>query len=109
MSIEAELAAQGFDLVQEWRGGSRRFARRVHPYLVFWLTAFRDGTGELSWEFALGEYLKAKGLTVSAQDELSLLLFPAHEIRGTIEEDWLRERVAEAEAQLGSLDFAGGT
>lgn len=106
---EADLGGLGFDLVQERRDGSRQYARRAHPFLSYWLLAHPDGTCQLSWEYALGEHLNAKGLKVSAQDELSLFLFPAEEVRGPFEEGWVSEQVSRVERLLGSFDLARGT
>jgi hypothetical protein len=105
----ADLAELGFDLVQDRRDGSRQYARRAHPYLAYWLVTYADGTAELSWELALGEYIQAKGLACSAQDTLSLFVFPSGEARGPLEADWIRGATERVEQQLGSIDLAHGT
>ena len=99
----------GFDLVGERRDGSRTWAKRVHPYLVYHLTTHANGVGELSWELALGEYFRAKGLTFSAQDELSLFVFPSTEIRGMVEGDWLQRSIELMEQHLAGIDLVRGT
>jgi hypothetical protein len=108
MSLDAHLADLGFELVQERRGGTKRFARRTNPYLHHWVLVHPDGTAELTWELELGAYLKAKGFHVSVQDELSLLLFPSGEARGPAEASWLDEHLAESDRALGSVDLAAG-
>ncbi len=107
-TIDRVIADLGFELLQD-RRGMQRFARRSNPYLQWWLTLHADGTGELTWEFELGAYLKAKGFAVSAQDELSLLAFPAFERRGPADSAWLRNEVDGAERLLASVDFATGS
>jgi hypothetical protein len=109
MSIEAELADAGYELLQEGRDGTRRYARRSTPYLQWWVTVYPDGTGELTWELELGSYLKSKGFHVSAQDELSLLLFPSGETRGRADAQWLTGETARFELMLASVDLLNGT
>ena len=109
MSFESELDALGFTLLQQRPGGGRRYTRQSHPYLRWWVIAHGDGTAELTWEFELGEYLKAKGLHVSVQDELSLLLFPSEEVRGPAAPGWLAGEIARAERVLGSVDLLAGS
>ncbi len=99
----------GFSLVGERRDGSRTWAKRAHPYLTYHLTTYPNGMGELTWELALGEYFRAKGLTFSAQDELSLFVFPAQEIRGMVDEVWLDTAIGQVEGQLRAIDLARGT
>ena len=103
------IAELGFELVQRRRDGSRQYGLRANPYLNFWLVVGADGTAQFSWEFALGEYLSQKDLSVSAQDALSLLLFPRTDATGPAEPDWIRERVDHVMALLGSVDLAAGT
>lgn len=99
----------GFELVGQRRDGSRTWIKRVHHYLTYHLTTFPNGTGELSWELALGEYFRAKGLTFSAQDELSLFVFPATELRGPLEGEWLQHSIEQVTGQLRAIDLARGT
>jgi hypothetical protein len=109
VSFESELEELGFVLLQERRGGARRYTHRTHPFLNWWVLVHGDGTAELTWEFELGAYLNAKGFAVSAQDELSLLLFPSNEVRGPAEEGWLGAEIERAERHLASLDLLSGT
>ncbi len=108
MSFEGELADQGFEILQE-RRGSKQYTRRTNPFLRWWVTTHRDGTAELTWEFELGEYMKAKGFHVSVQDELSLLIFPSDEVRGPAEATWLRSEIERAERHLESVDLLAGS
>lgn len=108
MSFEAALGELGFTFVQERRNGDRQYAKRSNPYLSWWLMTHSDGTVELSWEFELGEYMRAKGFHVSVQDELSLLIFPSGESRGPADHSWLRSEIDRAERLLASVDFLTG-
>lgn len=108
MSFDESLVEAGFELLDQRRGGSRRYTRRSNPYLRWWVTIYPDATAELSWEFELGEYMRAKGLHVSVQDELSLLVFPTEEVRGPANEAWLQEQIDRAERHLGSVDLLTG-
>lgn len=107
--MTADPGQLGFEFVQERRGGTRQYTLRVHPYLTYWLLAHPDGTAQLSWELALGEYLMSKGLSVSAQDELSLFCFPAKEVEGPLSGEWLAEQVEGVQELLGSVDLRRGT
>lgn len=109
MSFEGELADQGFELIQERRGGPKQYSRRTNPFLRWWVMTHPDGTAELSWEFELGEYMKAKGFHVSVQDELSLLVFPSDEVRGPADAAWLRAEISRAERHLQSVDLLAGS
>lgn len=108
MSFDSDLGDLGFGLVQQTRGGSKRFVRRANAFMNQWFVVNPDGSAEFTWEFELGAYLKAKGFDISVQDELSLLLFPGHESRGPAELSWLADRITEADAALGSVDLATG-
>lgn len=105
--LDDELLDVGFELVADNRG-SRKYARRSHPYLQWWVIVTDDGTAELQWELALGEYLIAKGFHVSVQDELSLLLFPRAEARGPAEASWVADEIARTEEILASVDLRNG-
>jgi hypothetical protein len=107
MSVRDDLLDAGFELVGG-RSGTDRFARRSNPYLQWWVVVSADGTAELQWEFALGEYLQSKGFHVSVQDELSLLLFPGGEMRGPAESGWIADAIARAESHLASVNLVSG-
>ena len=107
MSVQDDLIDAGFELVGD-RSGTQRFARRSSPYLQWWVVVEPDGTAELQWELALGEYLRSKGFHVSVQDELSLLLFPRTEIRGPADSGFLADAIAGAEALLASVNLVTG-
>jgi hypothetical protein len=108
MSFDDELAEMGFELVQQTRDGTRRYARRSHAFLQWWVLARPDATAELTWEFELGAYLKAKGFAFSVQDELSLLLFPLTDVRGPADASWVTAEIERAETHLASLDLRSG-
>ncbi len=109
MTFEDELGEQGFVLLDQRRGGTRRYTRQSNPFLKWWVMVHADGTAEVTWEFELGEYMKAKGLHVSVQDELSLLLFPSQEVRGPADASWLRSEIEKAERHLQSVDLLTGS
>ena len=109
MSFEDDLTDLGFELLQQRRDGTRRYQRQTNLYLRWWVTTTPEGTADLTWEFELGEYLKAKGFHVSVQDELSLLIFPRGETQGRADGEWLRAAIAGAERLLGSVDLLGGS
>lgn len=103
------IAELGFEVVADRKDGSRQYSLRVNPYLTYWLVTSADGTAQLSWEFALGDYLRAKGLSVSAQDELSLLVFPKTDASGPADPEWVRDEVEGVLGLLASVDLVRGT
>jgi hypothetical protein len=109
MSFEEELAELGFGLLQERRSGTRQYTRQSNPFLRWWVLVHADGTAELTWEFELGAYLNAKGFSVSAQDELSLLLFPSRESRNPAQPGWMAAEIERTERHLRSIDLVTGT
>lgn len=109
MTIESDLDELGFELFQRRKGGARQYTRKTNPFLRWWVNIHANGTADLTWEFELGEYLKAKGFHVSVQDELSLLLFPREEINGPASSEWLRGEIERAEGVLSSVDLLGGS
>lgn len=99
----------GFEIVQRRRDGAVVWSRREHPWLVVWMTQRPNGMGEMTWELALGEYFVAKGYTFSAQDELSLFVFPSAEVTGMMDEAWVTATLDGLREQLSLIDLAGGT
>lgn len=99
----------GFEAVTRRRDGVTTWSKREHSYLTFWLTTHADSSAELSWELAMGEYFVAKGYTFSAQDELSLFVFPAQEISGNVTGSWLQDNVSSVIEELAALDLGRGT
>ena len=108
MTFEEFLAELGYELLQHNRDGTKRFALRSNPYLQWWVNTYLDGTADLTWEFELGEYVKAKGFTVSVQDELSLMLYPRVDVRGPASSDWLEAEMTRIADLLGSVDLVKG-
>jgi hypothetical protein len=108
MSFAADMADLGFALVGDRRGGVSRYALRSGPYLQWWVHAHADGTADLTWEVEIGSYFKDKGFHISVQDELSLLLFPAEEVRGPANAEWVAGEMSRAEERLRSMDLVDG-
>jgi hypothetical protein len=109
MTLDDYLRQQDFEILQRTRDGANRYVRRANRFLRFWVTWFTDGMIEFTWEFELGAYLIEKGFSISVQDELSLLLFPAAEVRGPADAQWLAEQILIAEARFESVDLLAGT
>lgn len=100
---------EGFELTQRARNGTETWARRQHDYLTLWLKVSPDGTAELTWEFSLGAYLAAHDFVMSAQDVLSLSMFPSQDQRGPAEAAWVEQAVAGVLRGLAALDLASGS
>lgn len=108
MSFDEYVGKLGFEVVSSTRDGVQRFTLRSNPYLVWWLTTHPNGMAELTWEFELGSYLRAKGFAVSVQDELSLMVFPGSDTSGPAEADWLAGQMEAVRDELGSVDMLKG-
>lgn len=108
MTLDDALGDAGFELVQSTKDGTRRFSLRPNDYLQWWVYIHADDTAEFTWEVELGAYLKSAGFAISVQDELSLMLFPATEVRGPADVDWVVGQIEAAKAHLGSVDLIQG-
>ena len=76
-----------------------------NPFLTYTVQAFDDGTALFSWEFAVGEYLRTKGIQFGSDETLNQFAFPREDTRGPQDGIWLIEAVERAIAQLASLRF----
>jgi hypothetical protein len=85
--------------------GVRVHVAEPNPYLTLTVQAFDDGTALFTWEFAVGEYLRTKGIQFGSDETLNQFMFPREDDRGTQDGDWLILAVERANAQLASLRF----
>ena len=76
-----------------------------NPFLTYTVQAFDDGTALFTWEFAVGEYLRTKGIQFGSDETLNQFAFPREDIRGPQDGAWLVEAIERAEAQLASIRF----
>jgi hypothetical protein len=76
-----------------------------NPFLTYTVQAFDDGTALFSWEFAVGEYLRTKGIQFGSDETLNQFMFPREDSRGPQEDDWLAGAIQRAQTQLASLRF----
>jgi hypothetical protein len=76
-----------------------------NPFLTYTVQAFDDGTALFSWEFAVGEYLRTKGIQFGSDETLNQFMFPREDTRGPQEGTWLVEAIERARAQLASIRF----
>lgn len=76
-----------------------------NPFLTYTVQAFDDGTALFSWEFAVGEFLRTKGIQFGSDETLNQFAFPREDTRGPQEGSWLADAIARAEAQLASIRF----
>jgi hypothetical protein len=75
------------------------------PFLIYTVQAFDDGTALFSWEFAVGEYLRTKGIQFGSDETLNQFMFPREDSRGPQEGEWLEGAIKRAQAQLASIRF----
>ena len=76
-----------------------------NPFLTYTVQAFDDGTALFTWEFAVGEYLRTKGIQFGSDETLNQFAFPREDDRGRQEGTWLVGCIERAEAQLASIRF----
>ncbi|HET8526789.1 MAG TPA: hypothetical protein VFM81_09155 [Actinomycetota bacterium] len=106
MGFEEALAKLGFDpATGRSPRGARTFVAEPNPYLTYTVQTFDDGTALFTWEFAVGEYLRTKGIQFGSDETLNQFAFPREDERGPQDGAWLVGCVERAEAQLASIRF----
>jgi hypothetical protein len=83
--------------------GAVTHAATPNRYMTYTVHAYPDGTAIFSWEFALGEYLLAKGIQVGSDETLNQFAYPREDIRGPQDGAWLAAAIEHAEAQLADV------
>jgi hypothetical protein len=85
--------------------GVQVLAAEPNPFLTYTVQAFEDGTALFTWEFAVGEYLRTKGIQFGSDETLNQFMFPREDARGPQDGEWLAEAIERAQTQLASLRF----
>lgn len=106
MDFEEVLAERGF---RPGTGrsprGVRAFVAQPNPFLTYTVQALADGTALFTWEFAVGEYLRTKGIQFGSDETLNQFMFPRQDDRGAQDAAWVADAIERAQAQLASLRF----
>lgn len=105
MGFEEALAKLGFHPAERSSRGAQTYVAGPNPYLTYSVQAFEDGTALFTWEFAVGEYLRTKGIQFGSDETLNQFAFPRQDERGAQDGAWLVGCVERAEAQLASIRF----
>jgi len=105
MGFEEALAKLGFHPAERSSRGAQTHVSEPNPYLTYSVQAFDDGTALFTWEFAVGEYLRTKGIQFGSDETLNQFAFPRQDERGPQDGAWLVGCVERAEAQLASIRF----
>ena len=106
MGFEEALVKLGFHPATERSPrGAQTYVADPNPYLTYTVQAFDDGTALFTWEFAVGEYLRTKGIQFGSDETLNQFAFPRQYERGPQDGAWLDGCVERAEAQLASIRF----
>jgi hypothetical protein len=107
MDFDQALDRLGFRLAQEKPSrGARTYTARPNSYLTYYVHTYEDGSALFTWEFAVTDYLQARGIQLGSSETLNLFMFPAEDRRGSQDGTWLVHALDQAEAQLRSVDFA---
>jgi|SRR5215211_2494986 hypothetical protein len=106
MVFEEALAGFGFHPATERPArGAQTYVAEPNPYLTYTVQAFDDGTALFTWEFAVGEYLRTKGIQFGSDETLNQFAFPREDGRGPQAAEWLAGCIERAEGQLASIRF----
>jgi hypothetical protein len=106
MGFEETLAKLRFHPATERSArGAQTYVAEPNPYLTYAVQAFDDGTALFTWEFAVGEYLRTKGIQFGSDETLNQFAFPREDERGRQDGAWLVGCIERAEAQLASIRF----
>lgn len=105
MGFEETLAKLGFHRAERSSRGTQTYVAEPNPYLTYSVQAFDDGSALFTWEFAVGEYLRTKGIQFGSDETLNQFAFPREDERGPQDGAWLVGCVERAEAQLASIRF----
>jgi hypothetical protein len=106
VDFEEALARLGFHEVSNGMTsprGAHAFTAEPNRYLTYTVQAYPDGTALFSWEFALGEYLRTKGIQFGSDETLNQFAFPREDDRGRQDGVWLSSAVEHAEALLADV------
>ena len=106
MDFEEALVKHGFHpAAGRTPRGVQVLTAEPNPFLTYTVQAFDDGTALFSWEFAVGEYLRTKGIQFGSDETLNQFMFPREDSRGPQEGEWLEGAIDRARAQLASIRF----
>ena len=105
MGFEEALAKFGFSPAERSSRGAQTYVAHVNAFLTYTVQAFDDGNALFTWEFAVGEYLRTKGIQFGSDETLNQFAFPRQDERGPQDGGWLVGCVERAEAQLASIRF----
>jgi hypothetical protein len=106
MTFDEALTRFGFhSATGKTARGTRVFTAEPNAYLTYTVQAFEDGTALFSWEFAVGEYLRTKGIQFGSDEALNQFAFPREDQRGPQDGLWLVSCIDRAQVQLASIRF----
>jgi hypothetical protein len=83
--------------------GAATYVSTPNAYMTYTVHAYPDGSAIFSWEFALGEYLRSKGIQVGSDETLNQFAYPREDTRGPQDGAWLAAAIEQAEAQLADV------
>jgi hypothetical protein len=105
VGFQEALAKCGFSPAERSSRGAQTYVAHLNAYLTYTVHAFDDGNALFTWEFAVGEYLRTKGIQFGSDETLNQFAFPRQDERGPQDGAWLVGCVERAEAQLASIRF----
>ena len=107
MDFFEALQRLGFELSQDRPSrGVRAYVASPNRYLTQWVHVYEDGSALFTWEFAVTDYLLARGIQLGSGEALNTFMFPSVDERGPQDGAWLAGVLDRTEERLAALDFA---
>jgi hypothetical protein len=107
VEFEEALRRLGFaDAQDRLRRGARVYAASPNRYLTYWVHAYDDGSALFTWEYAIAEYLRDRGIQLGDGEVLNLFMYPEQDEKGPQDGAWLVAATDRADAHIRSLDLA---
>lgn len=109
MSFEEDLTLLGFRLVQDRGTGRLQYAKKMTPFLTYWVhwdTA--EDSVLFTWEHAVGEYVDSLGMQIGANEPLNSFLYPKFDARGPADITFVVRESDRADAILRAVNLAHG-
>jgi hypothetical protein len=106
VGFDEALARLGFRATEErafGRRGVRTYQATPNAFMTYTVHADDDGSATLSWEFAIGDYLGARGMQLGADEPMNQYVYPREDLRGPQDGAWLVSAIEQTEAMLSTV------
>jgi hypothetical protein len=83
--------------------GADLYLASPNRFMTYMVHAYRDGSALFTWEFAIADYLKERGLQVGTAESDNQFLYPRQDVRGDQDGAWLAAAIDRTEAMLSAV------